>query len=328
MSKEVLKTPIRRTGNGRPLASESISRRSFIKGSAVLGASSILGGGADGWMQLAFAETNVVIAAVKGSDYFKNTIKAVELLGGMSKFVSKQSKVGLLINSSWQNPGSYVKPEITLAVIQMCLDSGAKEIGVFKDLGKSYWRRSAHSERFRDEIKGIRYLGGDYTEVAVPKGRSLKKAEISKGLLDCDVFINIPIAKDHTGVRFTGTMKNMMGVTSRSTNDFFHHGSGASGYYDDVAFLSQCIADVNLLRKPDLCIFDGTEVITTNGPNGPGKLIKPQVVFAGVDRIAVDVYGANLIGLKGEEVQTSRMAHEHGLGEIRLLAIQIREVTL
>lgn len=116
----------------------SFDRREVIKRGAVLGASSILGGSTVGWRQLAFAEAKVDIAAVKGSDYFKNTIKAVEILGGMSKFVSKQSKVGLLINSPWQNPGSYVKPEITLAAIRMCLDAGAKEIGVFKDLGNSY----------------------------------------------------------------------------------------------------------------------------------------------------------------------------------------------
>jgi uncharacterized protein (DUF362 family) len=309
--------------------SESVTRRSFIKGSTVLGASSILGGNVIGWMQeLAFAEGKADIAAVKGADYFKNTIKALEILGGMGKFVSKQSKVGLLINSPWDHPGSYVKPEITLAVIQMCRDAGAKEIGVFKSLGGSYWRRSALSEKFRDEVKSIRSLEGKYAEVSVPRGRALKKAEIAKGLLDCDVFVNIPIAKDHTGVRFTGTMKNMMGATSSSTNWFFHSGSGASGYYGDVEFLSQCIADVNLVRKPDLCIVDGTEMVATNGPQGPGKLIKPQKVFAGVDRVAVDVYGANLLGLKAEEIRTTQMAHEHGMGEIHLARLRIQEVTL
>ena len=308
---------------------ESISRRSFIKGSAVLGAASILSGSVFGWMQkLAFAEGKVDIAAVKGADYFKNTIKAVELLGGMGKFVSKQAKVGLLINSPWDHPGSSVKPEITLAVIQMCRDAGAKEIGVFKNLGSAYWRRSALSEKFRDEVKSIQSLEGGYKEVSVPGGRALKKAEIAKGLLECDVFINIPIAKDHTGVRFTGTMKNMMGSTSRSTNRFFHSGSGARGYYDDVEHLSQCIADVNLVRKPDLCIVDGTEVLRTNGPQGPGVLIKPQKVFAGVDRVAVDVYGANLLGLKGEEIRTTMMAHAHGLGEIHLTRLRIQEATL
>jgi hypothetical protein len=56
----------------------------------------------------------------------------MEILGRMGRFVSKQSKVGLLINSPWEHPGSYVRPEITLAVIQMCRDAGAKEIGVFE----------------------------------------------------------------------------------------------------------------------------------------------------------------------------------------------------
>jgi hypothetical protein len=98
--------------------SKSITRRSFLKGSTVLGVSSILRGSALGWMQkLALAEGKVDIAAVKGDDYFKNTIKAVEILGGMDKFVPKQSKVGLLINSPWEHPGSYVRPEITLGFV-------------------------------------------------------------------------------------------------------------------------------------------------------------------------------------------------------------------
>ncbi|WP_394698577.1 hypothetical protein [uncultured Desulfobacter sp.] len=46
-------------------------------------------------------------------------------------------------------------------------------------------------------------------------------------------------------------MKNMMGLTSSSTNHFFHFGSGSSGWYDDPKFLSQCIANVNLVRRPE-----------------------------------------------------------------------------
>ena len=305
--------------------SESISRRSFIKSSALLGASTILG---TGTMGSVFADVNVDIAAVKGTDYFGNTIKAVEILGGMAKFVSKQSNVGLLVNSPWKYPGSYVNPEITLAVIRMCLDAGAKEIWVFKNLDDSYWSRSARTEKSHDAAKIVRFRGDEFVTVSVPQGRSLKKAEIAKGLLDCDVLINVPIAKNHNGVRFTGTMKNMMGATSRGTNRFFHSGSGAAGFYDDVEFLSQCIADVNLLRKPDLCIFDATQMIATNGPQGPGKMVTPQKVFAGVDRVALDVYGANLLGIKGEEVRTTRMAYEFGLGKINLSSLQIQEISI
>ena len=69
-------------------------------------------------------------------------------------------------------------------------------------------------------------------------------------------------------------------------------------------------------------------MLVTNGPQGPGKTIRPQRVFAGVDRVAVDVFGANLLGLNGEEILTTRMAHRHGLGESDLSRLQIREVTL
>lgn len=307
--------------------SGSITRRTFLKGSTALGITSILGGSIDGWIHTpAYAAGTADIVAVKGGDYFNNTIKAVELLGGIGKFVPRQATVGLLINSPWDNPGSYVRPDIVLAAIRMCREAGAKEIGVFKDLNSGYWQRSALAEKFGDEIQGLTSFQGNYTEVAIPRGRSLKKANVAKALLDCDVFINLPIAKDHTGLGFTGTMKNMMGLTSSTTNMFFHHGSGKLGWYDDIDFLAQCIADVNLVRKPDLCIFDGTEVLATNGPRGPGKIIKPQKVFAGVDRVALDVYGAGLLGLKGEEIRTAQLAYEHGLGEIDLQQLRIEEV--
>lgn len=329
MSKTSSKILPRVSGKEITFTAQPISRRTFIKKSAVLGASTLLAGSAAGWVpKLTFAESNVDIASVKGADYYQNTIKAVEMLGGIGKFVSKQSRVGLLINSPWRHPGSYVTPEITLATIQMCLDAEAKEIGVFKSISSPYWRRSPLSQRFQEEIRNIRDIGGHYTEVSIPHGRSLKKAEIARGLLDCDVFINISIAKDHTGTRFSGTMKNMMGATSGSTNSFFHHGSGKrGGYYDDIEFLSQCIADVNLVRKPDLCILDGTEILKTNGPGGPGKLLKPQKVFAGVDRVAMDAYGASLIGIHPEDIRMIQMAHEHGLGEIQLSQLRIQEVT-
>lgn len=305
--------------------SDPISRRKFIKQGTVLGASALLATNSLGLIEnFAYAASSSEMAAVTGSDYYKNTAMAVELLGGMRKYVQKQSTVGLLINSPWRYPGSFVKPEISLAVIRMCFEAGAKEIGVFKSLSNSYWRRSTMADQIGDEVEGLRDVGGDYREVGIPEGRSLKSAEVASYLLDCDVFINISIAKDHTGTQFSGTMKNMMGALSGSTNSYFHHGSGKGlGYYDDVEFLSQCIADVNLVRKPELCILDGTEILKTNGPGGPGELLKPQTVLAGSDRVALDGYGATLLGLRPDDILTVRMAHEHGMGEIDLSRVKL-----
>ena len=142
------------------------------------------------------------------------------------------------------------------------------------------------------------------------------------------MLINIPIAKHHDGVGFTGAVKNMMGGQSRNTHRFFHFSTGGRGYYDDLEFLSQCIADLNLLRKPDLCIMDGTEMITENGPFGPGRLVRPQKVIAGTDRVAMDVYGANLLGLKGEEILTTRKVFAYGMGKIDLSSLKIQETII
>jgi uncharacterized protein (DUF362 family) len=213
-------------------------------------------------------------------------------------------------------------------VARMCFEAGAKEVGLIKRTNRSYWRRSALSKELQDQARGLRDYSGNFTGVAVKRGISLKEAEVAKALMDCDVFIDIPIAKHHDGVLFTGALKNMMGSLSQRSLHFFHFSTGGSGYYDDVEFLAQCIADFNLVRKPDLCVFDATEMITTNGPFGPGKLVKPQTVFAGVDRVAVDVYGANLLGVKGDEILITRMAHQHGLGEINLSKLQVQEVAL
>ncbi len=316
--------------DGEKIWGKPVTRRSILKSGALIGASSILAGSGIGLLDtVTFASGQPSIAAVQGENNFRNAIKAVEMLGGMKRFVSAQSRVGILVNSSWKHPGTFVRPEIVLAVIHMCFEAGAKEVGLLKSTSGSYWRRSSLSKKYKKQIDAVKDISGDYVETSIPKGRSLRRAVVARASLEWDVFINIPIAKDHAGVRFTGSMKNMMGLASyRHTNQFFHFGSGARGAYDDPKFLSQCIADLNLIRRPDLAIFDGSELVTTNGPSGPGNLIRPQKVFAGTDRVAMDVYGANLLGLDGQDILTTRMAYGHGLGQLDLSKVTIQEVIL
>ena len=66
-----------------------------------------------------------------------------------------------------------------------------------------------------------------------------KYASVVKEFLDCDVFVNLPIIKHHVGVGMSGNLKNLMGVNSNASNQFFHSGSGAKGEYDDVPFRGQ-----------------------------------------------------------------------------------------
>ena len=65
------------------------------------------------------------------------TAKAVELVGGIGKFVPKGARVACSPNVQSKNPGTFTKPEILRSVIRMCKSAGAKEIACLSYLGLS-----------------------------------------------------------------------------------------------------------------------------------------------------------------------------------------------
>jgi uncharacterized protein (DUF362 family) len=138
-----------------------------------------------------------------------------------------------------------------------------------------------------------------------------------------DVLINIPILKHHSTAILSGALKNMMGLCTRKTNVTFHLGSGVR---NDPEYLGQCIADLNLVRKPDLIVADASEFITGNGPSGPGPLRKLDLVVAGTDPVAVDAFGAKCLEMVPEDIMTVKRAYEIGIGEMDLSKLTICEI--
>jgi len=313
---------------------DKISRRKFFEKSAQAGVSVTLGSAAisnilDSSFTEARAQESPDIAVVTGEDYFKNTIKAVELLGGMEKFVPKNSRVAILPNVQRWHPGTYTSPEIVRAVVQMCKKAGAKEINCLSQLPERNWKETGIAAVLEEEGANLiivdRSDEKQFRKIPVPKGKMLKEAEIMEKLFENDVFINLPITKDHAGNKFTGTLKNMMGINSGKNNRTFHKDDWKTNK-DSIAFLDNCIADLNTVVKPDLGIVDATEFIITNGPMGPGELSKPQKIVAGVDRIAVDAYCTTLFGMKGSDIVMINKGFEHKLGQIDLKKVNIKEV--
>ncbi len=307
----------------------ALGRREFLRRTAGWGAVVLTGAALP---RLAFAtdpDPSADLAIVEGADYFAATLRAVELLGGMGRFVKPGTRVGVLINAPgwWTKPGSFTSPEVALAVVKLCAGAGARELVLLVEPPSGYWQRSSRAGECARELALVKENPGGWVDVALPNGRALKKATVTKALLDCDVFINLPISKNHEGTGFTGCLKNYMGACARKTNQFFHNGSGAGGY-GDVAFLSQCIADVNLVRKPDLCVCDSTEFLLTNGPAGPGEIRKARKVVAGTDSVAVDAYCSTLLGLRPAQVAMIVMAFRHGLGQIDWTKLAVREARI
>lgn len=315
-------------------AMNPITRRSFLKRAACLGGGVVLSQSP----LFGLAQTNVqgspaleikpTLVAVRGKDAYADTIRAIQELGGIEAFVRRGDKVGVLVNSPFKNIGASVNPEVVLAVIEKCLEGGAREIHYLKDPHRGYWERSPKSGELASILKSVKYESGDHVKVEIPGGVSLKDARVAKDLQDCDVFINVSITKHHEGVHYSGALKNMMGLCPFSTNSYFHLGTLKLGWFADVNHLSQCIADLNLVRKPDLCISDATTFITENGPYGPGKLAGAETVVASTDRVSLDAFCCKFLGLRPEEILMIRKASEHGLGEMNLDRIRIKSLSV
>mgnify|MGYP006300888381 CR=1 FL=1 len=302
-----------------------LKRRSFIKSSLALGSSIILGSSFLGKMLKAGNNFNAAdIYSTAGDDPMQGVIELFDSLGGIDKFVKSGSSVGFLVNSPWKVKGFYTDPDVAIAVIKLCKEAGAGKLICYKPVRDGYWESSKYYEEAEPIIREIVY-GDERTTVAIPDGKELKEAEIFKAFPESEVFINIPVAKHHNGTLYSGTLKGLMGVSSRTTNRYMHSPDGEYTY-SKQDYLAQCIADLNLIRQPDLSIVDVIECGLENGPRGPGKTTNPNRIVASTDVLAIDVYAASLMGLNLSDISTFKFAGEHKLGKDKLEKISVSEV--
>jgi uncharacterized protein (DUF362 family) len=271
------------------------------------------------------------LSVVTGKDPVACTVAAVGQLGGMKQYVSEGSRVLINVNNATKHRGSNVNPAVALAIVRMCREAGAGDICLAKGGPERYWDPLSETDEIKALVAGIRVSERNFEVVPIEKGIALKEAHMDRELLECDVFINVPLIKDHVGTNFTGALKNTMGVCPHDpTNRFCHMGSkpNSEGFYEDLGHLAQCIADMNLIRPPDLTVMDCFEFLTTNGPFGPGDLGHADTVMAGVDSVAIDTYGSRFLDLKPKSIEMIDRARQLGLGRMDLENMHISEISV
>jgi uncharacterized protein (DUF362 family) len=111
-------------------------------------------------------------------------------------------------------------------------------------------------------------------------------------------------------------MKNYMGVVENRR-----------AFHQD---LSTTIADITQFMKPRLCVLDATRILTAHGPTGGDiKDVKRlNIVAAGIDIVALDAFGSELLGHKPETIGTVKSGEEYGLGKIDYHKLNLKEVAL
>ncbi len=104
--------------------------------------------------------------------------------------------------------------------------------------------------------------------------------------------LSVPVLKAHTLAEVTLTMKNMMGL---APPDRYNQGGG----WKKAAFhnrVHEAVADLNRYRSPDFTILDATVGMAEAHLWGPACDPPINKLIAGFDPVALDSYGAALLG--------------------------------
>lgn len=268
-----------------------MERREFLKAIAVAGVAATikLGNPMSVLAQSGRNETTGAgydLVAVMGGEPEEMFRKAMDELGGIGRFVKAGQKVVVKPNIGWDKSpelAGNTNPKLVTEIIRQCFDAGAKEVVVF-DHTCDDWIKCYKNSGIEEAAKaaGAKVVPAHeesyYREVELPQARNLKKAKIHQAILDCDVWINVPILKNHGGAKMTIAMKNHMGIVW--DRGFFHKND-----------LQQCIADICTLSKPAvLHVVDAYRVMKTNGPRGKSAadVVNPKGLFISTDIVAVD----------------------------------------
>lgn len=310
-----------------------MKRRDFLKTSALAGAALTLN-----FEGLHAALTNNTVAveavpdmvAVMGGEPEVMLDKALETLGGIGKYIKKGQKVVIKPNIGWDRSpemAGNTNPKLVKALVQKCLAAGADKVTVFDHTCDNWQKCYATSgiEEAAKEAGAIVMPANDekyYKEVSVPNGKKLKSAKIHEALVEADVWINVPVLKNHGGAKLTCAMKNYMGIVW--DRRYFHQND-----------LQQCIADIcTWEKKPVLNIVDAYRIMFQNGPQGKTladvATLKSLIVSPNI--VAVDTAALSLFN-QVKKLDLAAASHigrgeENNLGTTDLKKLNIKRIKL
>jgi uncharacterized protein (DUF362 family) len=257
------------------------------------------------------------LSLATGGDYFALVGRVLGPLGGMQSFVHKGDRVVVKPNIGWDRSPEFAAtthPLVVKALVEQALAAGASKVLVFDRTCNEARRCYINSgiERAVQEIGDRRAViehidPRKFISVDITRGRSLSRWEIYKDALDCDCYINVPVAKDHGLARLTLGLKNTMGVLG-GNRGYLHRNLGSN------------LADLATVVRPKLTVIDATRILLRNGPQGGRKEDVKEVdtLIASADPVAADAYATTLFDLAPDAIDATVAAYRLGLGEMDL----------
>ncbi len=239
--------------------------------------------------------------------------EALAHLGGMRQFVRPGQSVLIKPNVTvfyTAEEGCTTDPYLVAALVRMAREAGARKVTVGESSGGLFSSTrnmkitgiAAAAEREGAEIVD---LGSDKTPnryVAIPHGKVLRSVPLPAPLLDADVIVDVPKAKNHEHTKITGALKNWVGVVNQHWRQHNHGADTAERFMDIMTVV-----------RPHLCVVDA--IICGEGDGPIANLPRwAGCVLATTDPVACDLTIAKLLGHEDQDYDYPRLAAERGIG--------------
>lgn len=256
-----------------------------------------------------------IIKCERYSDAQHAVDEALDLLGGMEKFVKKGDRVVIKPNYVMKkNPdeAATTHPEFLHAVIVAAERAGGS-VTIAESPGgpynaqilKSLYTVCGAYEAIEGTSAKLNF-DTSFTDVSYPDGHTIKNMPIINPILEADVIISLPKLKTHAMTSYTGAVKNLFGTIPGTHKAELHF------RLDERKAFCSMLVDLYECVKPDLSIMDGIWGMEGNGPTS-GNNRHIGLVLASANGHALDMAACRIIDYKPEEVDTVREAVERDL---------------
>jgi len=253
------------------------------------------------------------MSIVQGPDRVKAVDKAIELLGGIERFVNKGDKIAIKPNIAFASPpmlGATAHPELVAEVVRLCYKIGAKKVIVtdnpINDPASCFTLSGVGKAASQAGAEIVLPKADLFRHTTLAGGRLIKNWPIFyEPLQKADKLIGIAPIKHHHRAGASMSMKNWYGLLGGRRNVF----------HQDI---NTIIAELAMMVKPTLVILDATFVMMTNGPTGGSisDLRRANTLIASTDCVAADSYGCSLLNLKISDLPYLAQAEKAGAGTV------------
>jgi uncharacterized protein (DUF362 family) len=251
------------------------------------------------------------ISIVEGPDRQQTVTKAIDLLGGIERFVNKGETVAIKPNVAFASPpmlGATVNPELVAEVVTLCYKAGATQVIVtdnpINDPASCFTLSGVAKAASRAGAKVILPKLNHFRHTTLDGGKLIRNWPVYFGpFAGVDKLIGITPIKNHARAGASMSIKNWYGLLGGRRNIF----------HQDI---NTIIAELAMMVKPTLVILDGTEVMMTNGPTGGSveDLKRANTLIASCDMVAADSFGCTLLDLKPSDLPYLAKAQNAGAG--------------